>query len=250
MENNHEGHRQRLKNRVKKYGLNSLEKHEILELLLTYSIPRKNTNSISHELLNKFGSLSSVIEADDLHLKLIKGLGEESCLFIKVIRDFINIYLEDKNNYKNIIFKNNQDVITYFRKNFIKQNTETFVGFCLSSKGKLLNYFSFEGKSETEINISTNLLIDYISPNSVQQLVLVHTHPNGSVHPSTEDITTTNRISNLCVVFGCHLVDHLILNSETYCSLKDIGYMPKNVNLETAKVEIAKDEFITKRKRK
>ena len=140
MEISHSGHRQRLKNRVKKYGLNSLEEHEVLELMLMYAIPRKNTNHIAHELLNKFGSLSAVIDADINQLKLINGLGEESSFFLTVLRDFLHMYLENKKQTENIIFKNNQNVINYFRSHFLIKPNETFIGFCLSNKGKLLNY--------------------------------------------------------------------------------------------------------------
>ena len=248
MEISHDGHRKRLKNRVKKYGLSSLAEHEILELVLMYAIPRKNTNPIAHELLNKFGSLSGVIDADINQLKLIKGLGEESAFFLTILREFVHIYLENKKQTEDIIFKNNQNVITYFRSHFLIKPNETFIGFCLSKKGKLLNYFTIEGTNETEITFPVKTLIDYVSPDNVSQLILVHTHPNGNVSPSSEDIETTARINNICIVLGCNLVDHLIINDKTYCSLKEIGYMPKSTSSANVKIELEKDGYIIKRK--
>ena len=84
----HSGHRSRLRNRVKKYGLDSLNEHEVLELLLGYAIPRKDTNPLAHNLINYFGSFAKVIDADFYDLLKVKGVGEETALFVKVLSSF------------------------------------------------------------------------------------------------------------------------------------------------------------------
>ena len=248
MDNKHAGHRQRLKNKIKKNGLRSLEEHEILEVLLTYCIPRKNTNNIAHELLNKFKSISNVIDAESNQLKLIEGLGEESGLFLQIIKDFVEIYLENKKTSATTILTNPKQCIDYFRTHFIIKNTETFVGFCLTDKGRLINHFLIDGKSETEINFPIKILTENITPNNVKQLVLIHTHPNGSVNPSQQDIDVTNRISNICAILGCKLADHCIVNETDYCSFKDLNLICYQ-DINKIKINNSSD-YIIKNKRK
>ena len=88
-DNPHKNHRSRLKNKVRKYGLECLEAHEVLELLLTYTIPRKDTNPIGHDLLDCFGTFSNVIDADYFDLLKVKGIGEESALFFNILAQFM-----------------------------------------------------------------------------------------------------------------------------------------------------------------
>jgi len=92
----HEGHRSRSKNRFLEEGLDGFEDHEILELLLFYAIPRKDTNELAHSLINKYGSLSGVLEADPKDLAKTPGLGENSAILLALIPSLARIYLKDR----------------------------------------------------------------------------------------------------------------------------------------------------------
>lgn len=94
----HEGHRKRLRNRFVKYGFEGFEKHELIELCLTYSIPRRNTNDIAHRIMDKFGSLSAVFEAHENELLEIEGVGSKSALLIRLIKIVYQICQEDERN--------------------------------------------------------------------------------------------------------------------------------------------------------
>jgi len=92
----HEGHRSRLKNRFLEEGLDGFEDHQILELLLFYAIPRRDTNELAHSLINKYGSLSGVLEADPKDLATTSGLGENSTVLLALIPSLARIYLKDR----------------------------------------------------------------------------------------------------------------------------------------------------------
>ena len=92
----HEGHRQRLKDTFLKTSLDTFQPHNILELLLFYSIPRQDTNEIAHELINHFGSLKNVFDADYEELIRVKGIKENSAVLIKMIPQLAKIYLSNK----------------------------------------------------------------------------------------------------------------------------------------------------------
>ena len=83
----HEGHRQRLKERYLREGLDHFEQHQVLELLLFYCVPRKDTNPIAHALLERFGSLSQVLEAPLPELMRIPGMGQSSAAFFSLVGD-------------------------------------------------------------------------------------------------------------------------------------------------------------------
>lgn len=99
----HSGHRQRLKERYMTSGFESFSDHEILELLLFYVIPRRDTNYIAHHLLDTFGSISKVLDASSEELKKA-GLSESTAVFLRFYPNVIGKYLEDRNyNSKNNI---------------------------------------------------------------------------------------------------------------------------------------------------
>ena len=92
----HGGHRQRLKDKVRQNGLTSLSLHEVLELILTYTIPQKDTNQLAHELIDTYGGFSKVLEADYYDLMKNKGVGEETALFLSMLPRLFDIFKEDK----------------------------------------------------------------------------------------------------------------------------------------------------------
>ena len=94
--NVHEGHRQRIRERFLKEGLENFHDHNILELLLFHSIPVKDTNEEAHALINRFGSLSEVFDADYEELCKVKGIGERSALLIKLMPELFREYEKDK----------------------------------------------------------------------------------------------------------------------------------------------------------
>ena len=75
MENIHQGHREKMRQRFLKSGLESFADHEALELLLYYAIPRRDTNPIAHRLMERYGSLTAVLSAPAEDLKKVEGIG-------------------------------------------------------------------------------------------------------------------------------------------------------------------------------
>ena len=92
----HDGHRKRLKARFIKSGLDDFEPHNVLELLLFYSVPRKDTNPLAHRLINRFGSLSGVFDAKPEELMKVDGVTENTAVLISMIPQAARKYLEDK----------------------------------------------------------------------------------------------------------------------------------------------------------
>ena len=90
----HEGHRERLRARYCSNGIGAFTEHEFLELLLTYTIPRRNTNEIAHRLMERFGSLSAVFSAEVAELANIEGIGDRAAVFLRLVGDSASYYVE------------------------------------------------------------------------------------------------------------------------------------------------------------
>jgi len=221
----HSGHRIRLREKVKNRGLKTLSEHEILELLLTYAIPRKNTNPIAHNLINRFGSLAKVIDADYFDLSKVDGMGESSALFINVLSSVIKEYKERKAQEENVIIKTTNEAIKYFRQSFSVEGNEFMHFICLSKMGKIVSAYTFYGKDDAEIGFNFNKFLERIHNENVNSVIMFHTHPNGNVEPSYADLETTQRCVNIAMLIGVNFIDHIIFNETEQCSLDKLGYI-------------------------
>lgn len=225
MENNktqiHKGHRQRLKDKVRKAGLNYLSEHEILELLLTYTIPQKDTNPLAHSLIDSYSSLSDCIDADYYDLMKIKGIGEETALFFKILSSLIDIYKDNKQSNKDVFVRNTKDAVIYFRKHFNIKPKEFMAIICISKLGRIVNRIMFDGYDDTEVKFNTKLMAEKLTISKTNSIFIFHTHPKGSPTPSAADIEATIRIQTLCEALGISVSDHIIFTEENHFSFRN-----------------------------
>ena len=222
-ENPHKNHRSRLKAKVKKFGLDCLEYHEVLELLLTYTISRKDTNPTAHELLQHFNTFSNVIDADYHDLLKVEGIGPESAMFFNVLNQFIEVYNKSKLEAKTHVLNSIDQAVSFFRNSYRIKNNEFMVVACLGKTKKVRKTYMCAGKDETEIHFDLRKIINSINDAGVDSVVLFHTHPKGDVNPSEQDILTTQRFLNICMTNGIMLNDHIILNESEHYSFKKHG---------------------------
>ena len=245
----HAGHRQRLKDKVREGGLRVLEDHEVLELLLTYTIPQKDTNPTGHELLNAFGNLAGVLNADYKELKKVRGVGEETALFLSLFTQVFETYLADKTK-KDIFLRNTKACVNFFRDNYAIQNNEILYVICLNSMFKFIKTFEIRGYNESSISFDIKQITEQITGKNIKNIVLCHTHPSGNVAPSNEDVDATISILQICCLLNVNLCDHLIFNETEHFSFGGSGLLyklynncenqfPKNENIKNMKQSVA-----------
>ena len=133
----HDGHRQRLKERFLREGLDNFEEHEVLELLLFYCIPRKNTNDIAHALINRFGTLAQVLDATPEELMKVPGIGESAATFLSLITSAARYYLVNRAN-QTVILSTVDACGKYLVPYFQSRRNETVFLLCLDAKCKVL----------------------------------------------------------------------------------------------------------------
>ena len=133
----HDGHRQRMKERFARHGLDSFAEHEVLELLLYYAIPRRDTNELAHTLLDRFGSLERVLLAPREELMKVPGVGEGAALLLTLV-PAVSQYTHRHAPQETIL--NSVDASgRYFMRLLRHERRELLYQACLDGKGKLLS---------------------------------------------------------------------------------------------------------------
>lgn len=226
MPNEHAGHRGRMRQRFLKEGLNSFEPHEVLELLLFYTRPQGNTNPLGHALLDRFGSLSQVLDASYEQLMQTPGVGEQSAVFLKLLPAVARRYLEDKKRYDNAIITSVEDIWEQFRYAYVGAVNEQVYALFLDNKNQIIRReMLFEG-SVNASTIPKRRLMELAITTNASSVVLSHNHPNGIASPSRADVDTTRLLRTLLEFQGIQLLDHLIVAGDTYCSMREHGVIP------------------------
>ncbi len=225
----HEGHRNRLKTRFLKDGLDGFEPHQVLELLLFYSIPRKDTNELAHQLLKKYGSLSGVFEADPKDLSKNPGIGENTAFLLSLIPQLSRRYFNDKWGDKPEL-NSSTKAGEYAVSLFAGRTYEAFYIICLDSQNRV-NYAELVHEGTiNEAPVYPRVLVEAALRHKANCVILAHNHPGGSMNPSRADIEATRTICNALESISIKVIDHIIVCGGKYYSFAENG------RLEAAKL--------------
>lgn len=215
----HDGHRKRLREKFNK-GKESFQEHELLELLLSYSVPRKDTNPIAHRLINEFGGLPQVLSANPDLLTKVEGVGEISATLISLVNYITSV----TNNAKNeTIVLNNIDAVKKFAINLFKGlDHEIFYAFYLDGKNKVLGFTKIDEGKKDSVNIDFDALSKGIFAYKPKSAVILHNHFAKFPYPSDADDKATANVYAFLKFHKVTLFDHVIVsNDEVYSYFYD-----------------------------
>ncbi len=216
----HAGHRERLRKKFLMHGIEVFEDHEILELLLFYVIPRKNTNVIAHSLLNKFGSIPGIMEAPISSLKIVEGIGENVACFIKLILTMVRVYIERKETVQGV--KHTRENLTdRLSRKFLGRQEEMIAIILLDAKCKILYEGLVSKGTFNRVELHVRKIVELIVMFDAAAILIGHNHPSGIATPSQEDIVTTKKLENLFRTMNIELIDHIIVSDGDYVSLRE-----------------------------
>lgn len=221
MRNVHAGHRERLKDKFIEYGRDGLEEHEILELLLFYAIPQKNTNELAHRLLDKFGSLSGVLDASMEELMEVPGVGKHCAVLMKVVVEVGRSYF--LNEKKKERFTTVAEAAEYIIKVLYAKKNELFYLFCLDSGLHLLGYKCISEGSVEQVPVDMRKVVSTVLNLNAVYVILAHNHPNGTARPSRADIELTQQIANTLAPLNIAVCDHIITAGNDFYSFSRQG---------------------------
>ena len=218
-DNLHDGHRDRVKDKFLENGFTKeTPEHEILELILFYSVPRKDTNELAHKLLNEFGSLAGVLNAKPDQLMKVVGITKNTAVLFKMILETARGYNAEMMSHKNI-FKTNEEIGEYILSQFIGVTDERFSLLSLSNNGKLLSYDIVSVGDISSVGVSTRKIIEIVLRTRATTVVIAHNHPGGLALPSATDLETTKCIAEALKHIGVYLHDHIIVADGDFVSL-------------------------------
>lgn len=222
----HGGHRQRVKAQFLKTGLDVFAPHLVLELLLYYAIPMKDTNPVAHALLKKFGSLSGVFDAPFEELEKVEGVGKSAATLIKLIPQLCRRYQEDLADDKRYIYSY-EEAGKFLLSKFIGRQEEVVVLLLLDSRMRV-EYCEVVNEGDA---VSANIYIKKVARTAMQYnaayAILAHNHPSGDCLPSSQDLDTTRWLYSALDTLEVKMIDHIIVSGDHYVSMAKSGFLPE-----------------------
>ena len=217
----HAGHRGRLRAKYKKNGVDSLEFHEVLELLLFYPIPRRDTNITAHELAKRFnGSIAEIFEASDKTLKDIPGISDQTILFFRLLIDIkrlYNIEIANKSNERT----DRKFYENYLIAHFTGRKVEEVVLITLNNKFEKISCDVICTGSVNASKVDLQKMVRTALEYNASGVIVAHNHPNGPDYPSPEDLDITRRMERLFSEISIHFVDHYVVSDTKISSIKE-----------------------------
>ena len=215
----HEGHRRRLYEKLKN-GDNLFE-HEVLEMLLFNAYPRKNTNPVAHNLLERFPSIAEVLSASYDELVSVPGVGEQVALYLMCVGKCV-----EKGNSARAFatFSCRGDVYGFVKLRLHGLHSERLELYFVDKTGNLSRISSFSSGDSDKVVVSPEEIIRLISVTRPYGMVAAHNHVEGTAEPSGADDDFTKQCQIICSMNNVRLYDHVILASDgTVFSYFDSG---------------------------
>lgn len=176
----HDGHRERLRQRFLECGFNGVSDHNILEMILIYAIPRRDTNDLAHVLIDRFGTLAGVLEADMDDLKSVKGLGDNAVILLKMFTQVNKRYLEEKSNYNRQLIDGVKTVADYFAAKFLYETNESVYALFLDNKNGVIDCRLISSGIVNATDICIRQLAETSLRCGASSIILAHNHPDGT----------------------------------------------------------------------
>ena len=206
----HDGHRERMRRRVKEYGLESLLEHEILEYLLYFCIPRGNTNPQAHALLKRFGSFDRVLDAPEEELMQVEGIGPKSARLLASYAPVFRAY-ERARGRKGEQLNKSSAAIAAAKPLFYGSTVEELYVLCLDGQCRLLRAVRVQRGTVDSVGIHPREVAEAALRAGARYAILAHNHVAASAEPSREDYQLTKRLMHALNSIGVVLLDHIII---------------------------------------
>lgn len=223
----HSGHRERLRQRFRREGLDNFDELYVLELLLFYCIPQKDTNPLAHQLLDHFGSLTGVLDASPEELEKVDGVGPSVSTFLSLITQ-VGRYYQVKRSEPGAILRSIEQCGNYLVPYFFGRDLETVFLLCMDAKCKVLCCKKVGEGSVNSANIPIRRIVEIALGANATSVVLAHNHPSGLAIPSADDVQTTHRIAAALESVEITLADHIVVSGDDFVSIVQSQYYNPN----------------------
>ena len=223
--NVHEGHRERLRSRFLRDGLDGFDDHNVLELLLFYAQPRKDTNELAHRLIKTFGSLDGVFEASAEMLKKVEGMGDVSAALIRLVPEISRRCSIARDGACRVL-PDSDAAGRYLLPRFLNCEEEVMYLVCLDAKLAILDCREINRGDTVSVGVNIRRIVQIALEKNATYVMLAHNHTSGLALPSPEDVAATLRVRQVLAQVGVTLSDHIVVAAGDFVSMADSGYIP------------------------
>ena len=220
------GHRQRLKTRFLSDGGKAMPDYELLELLLTFAIPRRDVKPLAKTLISRFNNFAGVINADLQDLMAVSGVKENTAIMLKMIAQGAKrMAWQQLKAADEAVIADYDAMIDYCRTAMAYNEVEEFRVIFLNSKFRVIAEETQQRGTINTVAIHPREVIKSALDNGAAAMIMVHNHPTGIVTPSQADISVTKTIRDAAKNCGIELFDHIIISKNDYFSFRDRGVL-------------------------
>ncbi len=220
-----EGHRRRLRNRFNSNGLGAFADHEVVELLLTYAIPRKDVKPVARALLERFGSLSNALDAAPADLMGIKGIGESAATLLHLMPALTQRYLRDRWGRRPRLVTR-EEIGRFVVDELATADNEIFLLVALTHENHLIRALRLHEGSLTSAPVYPRLVVEAALRHKAARVVFAHNHPGGAARPSDEDVEVTSVLCRALYAIGIPVLDHVVVAGSGTFSFAEAGMLP------------------------
>lgn len=218
----HDGHRGRMKGEFLARPA-SFPEHKLLELLLFYAIPQRDTNGLAHDLIDRFGSLSGVLDALPEDLAKVPGVGEHTAVLLKTVKEVSGRYLVSRSSVDELVGRP-RDAVRLLRPYFFGARNERVCLVAMDGKRKCLGVRQIAEGSVNAAEVTVRKVVEAALSLNASQVILAHNHVSGLALPSAEDKATTRHLAKVLMAVGVSLFDHMIFVDDDMVSMRDSGF--------------------------
>ena len=214
------GHRQRIKEKYEKSGIDGWLDYEVLELVLSYAVPRKDTKPIAKELLSRFKTINGVLDSDRKELQTIREISEHTAFFLKLLKDVAILYAENGIHNRNLL-SSPQVVHDYLKASLKGAVDEEFKMLFLDSRNQLIAVETFKTGTVNRSVVYPRKVVERALYNHAVGVIIAHNHPAGTLQPSQDDRGVTIAIKEALKTVDITLLDHIIIGNNDYYSFRN-----------------------------
>ncbi len=219
------GHRRRLAQRFSENGLSGFLDYEVLEYLLTFAVPRRDTKPLAKELLRHYKTIGAVLDAPQEELIAFAGLGEHSCNLLALVKEAAALCLKEKATVAEIL-SDKAAVENYLRFHFGSRRDEYVVAILLTGGQRVLAVTEIGVGTVNQCAVYPRVVIEHALRAKAAAVILAHNHPGGSTNASEADWKITERLFEAGKLLDIPLVDHLIISRDRVSSLREHARWP------------------------
>lgn len=221
----HKDHRERLRKRFFQSGLDGFHDYEVVELLLTFSIPRADCKLMGKDAIKAFRTVRGVLDASPEELETIAGVGEVSVFAIKFARALANRYYNERMLQGPDALGNPEFVVDYLRVSLGAEKRESFSVVYLNAQNQpFADEILFVGTLTSSVVYPREVFKKVLERNAAS-VIFAHNHPSGCVEPSEDDREITRTLVLAASSMDIRVLDHIVIGADAHFSFADHGLM-------------------------